>query len=159
MRKVVIIVAMILAVSFSRTSPGATWYVDYSVSVSGEGKSRETAFKTIQEGINAASVGDTVVVAEGTYVENIKVKGKNITLTGTSPCDPAVVAKTIIDGNKGGSVVAFDGTETETCLFTGFTIQNGKAYYGGGIAGGTQDRQCLATIRNNVFLRNRADGG
>jgi len=152
-------VAAALFVSVAHPGPAATLYVDDSVSVSGEGKSWESAFKTIQEGIDAAASGDTVVVAEGTYVENVQVNGKNITLTSVSPADPAVVAKTIIDGNKAGSVVTFDGTETETCLLTGFTIQNGKAQYGGGITGGTPDRQCLATIRNNVFLRNRADGG
>ena len=35
---------------------------------------------TIQEAINASVDGDTVLVADGTYYENINFKGKAITL-------------------------------------------------------------------------------
>jgi len=71
-------------------------YVNYAVGASGDGSTWESALKTIQEGIDAASHGDTVVVAQGTYFENVKVKGKNITLRSTDPSDPAVVNNTII---------------------------------------------------------------
>jgi len=142
------------------------WYVDGAVSESGDGQSRETAFKKIQEGIDAASEGDTVIVAEGTYVENILFDGKNILLTGADPLDPDVVATTIIDGNKSGSVVTFAGTEDETCVLSGFTIRNGRAsdelgLYGGGICGGMwpEENYTHATIRNNVITDNSAYRG
>ncbi len=156
MHKVVIIVAMILAVSFSRTSPGATWYVDDSVSVSGDGKSWESAFKTIQEGIDIASEGDTVIVAQGTYIENVEFRGKNITVTSANPLDPAIIAKTIIDGNQAESVVTFAGMENETCVLSGFTIRNGRSDHGGG---GICGWEAHARIENNIITANVADMG
>jgi len=140
---------------------GAIWYVDVSVSASVDGQSWETAFKSIQEGIDASSDTDTVMVAQGTYVENIQFDGENIALSGTDPLDPAVVAKTIIDGNESGPVVTFSGSEDETCVLSGFTIRNGKAANGGGILGGTSDTPTQATIRHNVIAGNSAaqDGG
>jgi hypothetical protein len=138
---------------------GATRYVDDSVTSSGAGTSWATAFKTIQEGIDASSDGDTVIVAEGTYFENIEFKGKNIVLTSTEPNDPGVVQKTIIDGNDAGSAVAFDGTENETCVLSGFTIRNGNAEWGGGISGGTDPAATYATIQNNTITANSAEHG
>jgi hypothetical protein len=138
---------------------GTIWYVDGAVSASGTGDSWERAFKTIQEGIDAASDGERVLVAEGTYVENILFNGKNITLTGTDPLDPNVVAKTVIDGNKAGRVVTFPGTEGEACALSGFTIRNGRADVGGGICSALIEWEIptYATIENNIISENFAE--
>jgi hypothetical protein len=133
---------------------GATWYVDASVASSGDGLTWETAFKTLQEGIDAASHGDSVVAAEGLYKESIKFLGKNITLTSTHPLSSQVVADTIIEG-IGALAVRFDGTEDETCLLSGFTI-SGR---GTGISGSGWDGNTRATIQNNVITRNYSDVG
>jgi hypothetical protein len=137
---------------------GATWYVDGSVPASGDGKTPETAFKRIQEGIDAASSGDTVIVAQGTYVENIRFGGKNIVLRSADPTNTTVVENTIVDGNQAGSVVAFDGTENETCVLSGFSIRNGKADEGGGIFAGGQAGTYVtsATVQNNRITNNSA---
>ncbi len=154
------IVPFVLAFLFLFTCPicAATWYVDASVSRSGDDQTWETAFQTIQMAIDGAGDGDTVIVGQGTYLENIAFGGKNITLTSTDPLDPDVVAATIIDGNQSGPVVSFEGTEGETCVLSGFTIRNGKAEDGGGICGGTSENRTHATIHNNVISGNSWGG-
>ncbi len=135
-----------------------TCHVDSSAPASGDGALWETAFKTIQEGIDAASDRAVVAVAEGIYKENVHFRGTNIILTSTDPLDGEVVANTIIDGNSAGSVVTFEGTEDQTCVLSGFTIRNGMAPMGGAILGGTWMKMTGATIENNVITGNRADG-
>ena len=99
------------------------WYVDASVSASGDGTSWETAFQTIQEGITRAGHGSTVIVARGTYYENIRFQGKNIVLRSLDPCDADVVTNTIIDGGQAGPVVQFGSwsgaSEGESCVLAG----------------------------------------
>ena len=150
-----IFAAGLVAVVFSIPGWSAvtTFYVDRSVATSGDGKSWAAAFKKVQEGVDAASDGDTVIVAQGTYVESVRFKGKNVVLRSTDPLDPSVVAQTIIDGKKIWPVIVFDGIESERCALSGFTIRNGVAGYGGGIFGTRHNR---ATIQNNVITGNSA---
>lgn len=121
-------------------------------------------FNNIQAAINDASDGDTIIVEKGIYFENINFRGKNIILTSTDPNDPCVVAATIIDGNNLDSVVTFAGTENQTAVLSGFTIQNGfdcnyASRKGGGISGGSRWNHTRATIRNNTITRNYSEGG
>ena len=112
-------------------------------------------FSNIQAAINDANNGDTIIVAEGRYFENVNFNGRNITLTSTDPCSPDVVAATIIDGSQNGSVVTFNSGEDANCVLNGFTITNGNAEYGGGI-------YCEAsspTIANCTFSSNSAIWG
>ena len=79
---------------------------------------------TIQTGINGAEEGDTVLVAAGTYVENLTWPSTNgIKLIGSGEDD------CFIDGNQNASVIRFeeDLGGISTTLITGFTIQNGNA--------------------------------
>ncbi len=136
----------------------ATWYVDGSVSQSGDGKSWETAFKYIQTAVSTASHGDTVIVALGTYRESVHLNGKNIVLRSTNALNTEVVAGTIIDGDDSHPPVRFSGDENESCVLSGFTLRDGIAWggSGGGICGGTEEKQTHATIRDNVITRNYA---
>ena len=65
--------------------------------------------------------GDTVLVAPGTYPENINFGGKTITVTSES--GPQV---TIIDGGNADPVVIFTSGEGRDSIINGFTLQNGR---------------------------------
>ncbi len=61
------------------TGSGVYRYVDASVSSSGDGLSLANAYKTVQEGMNAASAGDTILIEPGYYPEHpVKVVGSNM---------------------------------------------------------------------------------
>jgi hypothetical protein len=161
-------------VSISLGLVAAQWYV--APPPLGNNKNpgtEEQAFATIQRGIDKASDGDTVIVAEGTYVENVRFKGKNIVLRSTDPTGWGAVRNTVIDGNQAGSVVAFAGTENETCVLSGFTIRNGTGtwiardanFSGGGILGvdpavnPSLTPFTHATIQNNIITGNSTEIG
>jgi beta propeller repeat protein/parallel beta-helix repeat protein len=88
-------------------------------------------YATIQQAIQASNDGDVVVVEPGTYFETINFLGKNIVVTGTDPDDPDIVAATVINGGRKGSVVTFESGETSEAVLTGLTITGG---YGTAVA-------------------------
>jgi len=91
---------------------------------------------TIQDGINAANDGDTVLVAENTYFENINFKGKAITVASNFILDEDTlhINNTIIDGSQPahadtGSVVSFISGEDTTSVLFGLTITKGSGTF------------------------------
>ena len=101
---------------------------------------------TIQVGITAANPGDTVLVAPGTYTENIDFFGKDITVTSSGGADV-----TVIDGGQAGSVATFASGETVAAVLEGFTLRNGSSFFDGG---GVAVRNSSPTIRNNLIIDN-----
>jgi len=118
-------------------------------------------YPTIQEGINASSNGDIVLVQPGTYVENINFNGKNITVASLflTTQDETYISQTIIDGNQNGSVVSFISGEEWSAKIIGFTITNGfaqmSASFPGG--GGIKCVNSSPTIENNIIKENNCD--
>lgn len=119
---------------------------------------------TIQAGIDAAANGDVVLVASGTYEENIDFLGKSIMVKSTFGA-----ADTIIDGGNPadpdfGSAVTFANGEGMDSLLEGFTIANGKGTlsefysgYTGQYGGGLFLENASPMIRECIFINNAVD--
>lgn len=92
-------------------------------------------YTTIQQGINASTDGDTVLVQPDVYVENIDFLGHSISVGSLflTSGDTTYISQTIINGGASGSVVSFQNEEDSNALITGFTIRNGAAENGAGI--------------------------
>ena len=91
---------------------------------------------TIQAGIDAANDGDTVLVDQDTYYENINFNGKAITLASKfiETGDTNDINNTIIDGSQPtnpdiGSVITLATNEDTTSIICGFTITGGTGTY------------------------------
>ncbi len=109
---------------------------------------------TIQNGINAASNGDVVFVADGVYTglgnKNISYNGRLITVqsaNGPGNC--------IIDCQGSDRAFRFTNGETTESVIQGFTITNGSADQGGGFF----SENAGASVLDCVFDSNTAATG
>lgn len=109
---------------------------------------------TIQAGINAAKNGDTVLVAPGTYKENINFNGKAINVTSSGGA-----SVTIVDGGGIAPVVTFASNETSTSVLSGFTLQNGYSSTYPEEGGGIEVEAASPTISNNIIQNNQGING
>ncbi|MHC4946246.1 MAG: right-handed parallel beta-helix repeat-containing protein, partial [Planctomycetota bacterium] len=105
-------------------------------------------YAKIQEAIDAAATGDTVLVAPGTYVEQINFIGKAISVKSEGGAQV-----TTIDGNKLNATVTFYSGEGPDSILDGFTITNGYLILGSGI----YCTHSAPTIRNNIIANNMGD--
>jgi parallel beta-helix repeat protein len=108
-------------------------------------------YTSIQAAITAANAGDTVLVHDGTYLENINFSGKAITVRSANGA-----AGTIIDGNASGSVVTFNSGEGSGSILDGFTIRNGSGNGSGNGGGGIYCSSSAPTTTNCRITGNTA---
>jgi len=170
---------MIFAMAYGSTPPDTNWnlfcdiypdgiidFEDLMIFAMHYGESsvhnltKDTYYNTIQAALDDADSGNTIEVSPETYYENIDFNGKNITLRSINPDDPEVVASTVINGGKNGSVVTFSSGEGNGAVLQGFTITNGSGteeepdwICGGGI----YVFNSSPTIIGNIISKNSVD--
>ena len=129
-------------------------------------------FKSIQSAIVYSSDGDTVLVADGTYYENINYLGKKIIVASHYLIDKdlAHINNTIIDGSRSpnpyqSSVVYFMTGEDTNSILCGITITGGKGThsppqhkYNAMAGGGIIISKSGAKIINNKIVLNKVIG-
>jgi hypothetical protein len=120
-------------------------------------------FTLIQDAIDNANHGDTIILAPGVYQENIDMKGKRITLTSQFifSRDTSYITSTIIDGKNEKTVIACDSYEDRQTIITGLTIRNGRAIGESphNMGGGIRCNVSSPTLTHLVIENNYADYG
>jgi len=115
----------------------------------------------LQNAVNTAENGDTLIVAAGVYTGDIDIGGKQIKLFGVNPDDPNIIPKVVIDcgGNTRGFI--FTGGETADTVVSGFTIINGggDAVRGGAIFIDANSSPLIVNIDINDCNVSNANGG
>lgn len=117
-------------------------------------------YPSIQEAVDAAAPGDTVLVGPGRYLENLLIR-KSLVLKSVLGA-----RLTTVDGGHIGSPVAILGTGTETVTVTGFTITGGAwlleptlEYPGYRGAGVYTDSSGSLTVSDNIITGNSGCAG
>ncbi len=144
-------IALLVCSLLSTTSNGRTWYIKPD----GTGDAA-----TIQAAIDASAPGDTVLVAPGTYHENLSITGSH---NGICVLSNSGAASTTIIAKEAGTVVDFAGVDTTTTL-KGFTLTGGTGapnpehpgtFHGGGV----RIFYCSPRIIENHIINNSVEPG
>lgn len=134
------ICATVIAALLFSTANATVWYVH-----------PDSTMNCIQHCLDSCSTGDTVLVGQGTYYENIVWP----IMQGIDLISENGAAVTMINGGGTGRVIEIIGTFSNATVIEGFTIQNGyHSIAGGGIYCGNG---ASPTIRENVIANNVAD--
>jgi predicted outer membrane repeat protein len=169
---IIIILAGAICILTPELQAQTTWYVDDDASgdpgpgdpdVSDplEDGSIDHPYDAIQEGIGAATGGDTVMVKDGTYTgtgnRDLDFTGKAITVRSEYGAEGCIIdcQGSASDPHRGFKFVNSGGPDS---IIRGFTIKNGymngtTGYYDGGAI------YCFGadvTIIENIFIGNRA---
>jgi|GEM_PF-684741 len=130
---------------------------DPTVSDPAEDGSTDHPFDTIQEAIDAASDGDTIIVRDGTYTgegnRDIDFTGKAIHLRSENGPDNCIIdcQGTEAEPHRG---FYFHSGENNDSILDGLTITGGYAYGGGGVL----SSDASPTLTNCIIRDNTAAG-
>ncbi len=140
--KIITISILIAVFFFTQNINAATNYVSKTGGHVSPFSSWANAATNIQDAVDAASAGDTVLVNDGTYYPNSQI---------------SVTIDITVKSVNGAEKTIVDGSDSHRCFYLvsfgtidGFTIRNGFANYAGGIfcSGGT--------VQNCIISENSA---
>jgi hypothetical protein len=165
--------ALVAILSYARTSEARDVHVDLDNTTGVANGSVLRPYPSIQQGLDAAVAGDSVLVAQGLYQENVRIDGKQVALrggyAGGAPADYAgdqggdfsaqlpATNVTTIQAAATSSALRLLNTGAEGSLVDGFTIRGGSR--------GVEIDDDLTfptlsgiTISRNVIEQNGVDG-
>ena len=124
----------------SATRAQTTWIVD---------DDGPADFSTIQDAVDAASAGDTIVVYPGNYTENVDVNKDHLTIQSESGEEATIVQVALVHPDT----PVFEITDDYVTV-RGFTVKGAGSSFGTGISLSHADH---CTINDN-YISNNGDG-
>ncbi len=135
-----LVLSLCVTASLNVMAGTQTWYVDDSNTSGTEDGTQANPYNTIGEAVTAASAGDTIIVAGGTYVEDVSVQ-KSLTIKAQNGETPTINRQygvgfhvtadgVIIDGftiMQAGTGIYLEGASS--CKITGNTLLDGYSGY------------------------------
>ncbi len=107
-------------------------------------------YATIQEAINAAQYGETILVTPGIYPERLTIEAKRLELRGSGVDG---IVHVIGDGSH-GPVISVNGLASSGTTIDGFAVTGGIGADGSGL----KVDQAAVIVRNGEFTRNEGGG-
>jgi hypothetical protein len=108
----------------------------------------DKGIETLQQAIDAAPEGMTLVICPGTYEEMISIADRSVGIWAEEGPEA-----TIIQGDQSGTVITI--SNSDKLLIAGFTILGGRSLSHGGAIQATNS---IVDIRDNILLENQAVG-
>jgi predicted outer membrane repeat protein len=119
---------------------------------------------TIQSAINAAQNGDTIIISQGIYEENLTIANKSITIasnfiysTNQDDITNTIITNSSLPEAEKGRLITISGSLSTSLKIIGLTLKNGTSPFEGGAI---YQSGCNVEYQNLTFINNNApDGG
>ncbi len=117
-----------------------------------ENGSPEHPYDRIEEAVEVAAKGASIVVHPGNYRENIDLSGKSVRLLSAAAMNETIIPYPVLEGSWNGPIIRFNHSAGMDCLLMGFVIMRGSDVPAGAILcdGGSP------TISNCLIVGNRS---